>query len=503
MTTHRDWFGVDVGRRAARIRSRPLAHILKEALSNSLDAGATAVSMVCGPADGARDGDGLMAFKFSCADNGSGCGDPEILRRVGSTTSDLHAGTRGRFGQGLIDLIAVSESAEIRTLGHRLVFDKDGCRITALKNRVSGLALTLTLRHGGEGFGELDDYFDRVILPDGVALTFNGRAIGRRVPERLVAGVKLATVLYDPAKDCVRRCQRATTVEIHPRRGGSPTIHELGIPVDAAPWELPFDINVLQKTPLDADRDMLADKYKEKLIGDLIGHMSDAYIEYMDARGEAPAEIADSRRNAASLSDDARRKLVRTVTGADPDDIVRRNPLDPDDVGESQELESRGLAPVNRGSLPRGVSEILASAPTVAARHDELCKAHMGVTHLQAETDHQRACIAAYEVVAEALLGRRVGFKRFRGGPCATWDDGTIGLNIGAGHLWSDPLGEESVGVILHECAHAKVSGHAVAFAEEVQRLGGKLAGWVARNHKQWEKLRAKLYENDTHMTTK
>jgi hypothetical protein len=486
-TTHRDWFGVDVGRRAARIRSRPLAHILKEALSNSLDAGAGAISMTCRP-------EGPGAFEFTCTDDGRGCDDPEILRRVGSTTSDLHAGTRGRFGQGLIDLIAVSERAEIRTLGHRLVFGEDGCRIAASKKGFGGLSLTLTLRHG-DGLDELDDYFDRVILPDGVALTFNGREIGRRVPKRIVAGVKLTTVLYDPATDCVRRCQRATTVEIHLAQGVSPMIHELGIPVDAAPWELPYDINVMQKTPLDADRDMLPDKYKEKLIGDLVGPMSDAYVEYMDTWHEAPAEIAGSRRNAASLSDDARRKLVVTVTGSDPDKIVRRNPLDPDDVGESQELENRGLSPVNRGSLPPGVSEVLAGAPTVAARHDELCKAHIaGGADLPAETERQRACVAAYGTIAEALLGRRVGFTRFRGGTRATWDGGSIGLNIDARVLWSDPLGEESIGVILHECAHAKVSGHAIAFAEEVQRLGGKLAGWVGQNPRLWGDMRDRLY---------
>lgn len=66
MTIHKDWFGVDIKKRAARIRSHPLGHILKEALSNSLDAGATEVSIVCTPADGKRrDGDGLRAIRFT------------------------------------------------------------------------------------------------------------------------------------------------------------------------------------------------------------------------------------------------------------------------------------------------------------------------------------------------------------------------------------------------------------------------------------------------------
>jgi len=60
----------------------------------------------------------------------------------------------------------------------------------------------------------------------------------------------------------------------------------------------------------------------------------------------------------------------------------------------------------------------------------------------------------------------------------------------------NDPLGVESIGMILHECAHAAVSGHSIAFAEEVQRLGGKLAGWVGTNPERWADLRDRLYGN-------
>jgi hypothetical protein len=467
-------------------------------LSNSLDAGATAVSIDCKPAGG-RDGNGLMAFDVACTDDGRGCDDPEILRRVGSTTSDLHAGTRGRFGQGLIDLIAVSESAEIRTLGHRLVFDKDGCRITAARNTVSGLALTLTLRHGGEGFGELDDYFDRVILPDGVDLMFNGTEVARRAPERVVERVTLPTVLYDPVEDRVRKVRRATTIEIHPQRGASPVIHELGIPVDSAPWGLPFDINVLQKTPLDADRDMLPDGYKAKLVGQLVGPMSDAYEGLLTQdEKDVPAELQQDPDNAVALSDGAQRAMVRRLTGAE--DPLIRNPFDADDGSESGELESLGYTPFGTRSASPGLKALLKrrGARTVAAAHDERCKAHIGNDpDFPPETARQSACVAAYRIIAEALLGRRVGFKRFRGGPGATWDDGVIGLNVSARHLWGDPLGEESIGMILHECAHAAVSGHSLAFMDEVARLGGRLAGWVSRNQGQWEKLRTGLYSDE------
>ena len=133
--------------------------------------------------------------------------------------------------------------------------------------------------------------------------------------------------------------------------------------------------------------------------------------------------------------------------------------------------------------------------PMVGEVHDEICKVHF--THsanFPSETERQRMCIVAYKVIAEAVLDQTVYFDRSSGGHAAAWDSGLIRLNIDVGHLWDDPLGEESVGTILHECAHKFVSGHAYAFAVAVQRRDGKLAGWVGRNQKQWDELRDRLY---------
>jgi len=69
------------------------------------------------------DKSGLRAFEFACEDNGGGCEDPEILRTVGSSTSDLQSRDARAFGQGLIDVVAACEWAEIRTLRYRLRFD--------------------------------------------------------------------------------------------------------------------------------------------------------------------------------------------------------------------------------------------------------------------------------------------------------------------------------------------------------------------------------------------
>ena len=77
----------------------------------------------------------------------------------------------------------------------------------------------------------------------------------------------------------------------------------------------------------------------------------------------------------------------------------------------------------------------------------------------------------------------------------AAYMDGVISLSIDVEHIWAEPLGEDSLGLIIHECAHELSSGHAVAFREEVERLGARLARWVGDNHRRWTELQADLVE--------
>jgi hypothetical protein len=503
MAQYKDWFGVDVEKRASMVRSRPLERLLKELLANSLDAHGTDVTITCTPCLGTRrDKAGLRAFDVTCQDNGGGCEDPDILRRVGSSTSDLHPETRGRFGQGLIDVVAASEWAELRTLRHRLRFDGAGCKISTIPgDPVRGMVVKGLLRHEGDGAEYLGDYFRSVIVPKNVRLAFDGDVVAHRRPARTIDGLNLLTVAYKPEKGQWARFNRVTTVEVLPQWGDEPIIFELGIPVDRMPWSLPFDVNVLQKTPLDTERDMLPERYKRSLLTQLVPHLSDEYRRAVEDHG-VPEEISGDAELANLLSDDAKRFVVRATIGVEPDLVLRRNPFDADDPSESAELEQlHGYKPVSLGHLASGVAGLLKDAPTVAKAHDEKCKAHFQYGHLPPITPRQKDCMEMYAALASAVLNRTIRCQRSQGGTVkAAFDNGTITLNIDVASLWNDPLGEESVGTILHECAHETVSGHSVSFQVEIAKLGARLAAWVAGNSSWWQQWHKRLY--DDHDTT-
>jgi hypothetical protein len=356
-----------------------------------------------------------------------------------------------------------------------------------------------TLRHPDGDLDAVAGYFTSVVLPDGVEFTFNDSPVLRRPVVRVVPDAELPTPLFDWKTERVRSRVRTTNVQLLEKFGEKPMIYEMGIPVEEMPWSLALDVNVMQKTPLDIDRVMLPAKYKQQLVSLLVGPLSDLYAAHCNDHAEVPCEIRDFRENAQRLNPAAQAAAILAAVGVDRGKVVRRNPLDVNDRSESQELETLGYEPVNRAHLPAGISTLLADAPTVAEVHDRECKAHTTTDpDFPPETPRQRACMTAFEEIATALLGRRARCSRFsRGGAAAAWSDGEISLNIDHACLWKDPLGEESLGIILHECAHARVGGHSPEFTKKVARLGGKLAGWVGQNSESWRTLRHELGQAD------
>lgn len=59
----------------------------------------------------------------------------------------------------------------------------------------------------------------------------------------------------------------------------------------------------------------------------------------------------------------------------------------------------------------------------------------------------------------------------------ATWSqDDVLTLGLDTAWLWSDPLGEQSLAILIHEAAHHQNAYHGRDFHQELERLAGRAA---------------------------
>ena len=62
-------------------------------------------------------------------------------------------------------------------------------------------------------------------------------------------------------------------------------------------------------------------------------------------------------------------------------------------------------------------------------------------------------------------------------GACATWSsDDVLTLGLDSPWIWSDPLGEETLCTLIHECGHHQAAHHGRDFHKELERLAGRAA---------------------------
>jgi hypothetical protein len=168
---------------------------------------------------------------------------------------------RGRFNLGEKLVIALCRDAEIETTKGTVRFTNDG-RVMSRARRTRGSRFTGALRMTSAELDEATRVVRSLIAPRGFVTTFNGEPLHSREPVTEFTAT-LPTERSDE-HGYLRRTQRLTTVEVYePQDGETPTLYELGIPVveTGDRWH----VNVMQKVPLNIDRDNVTPSYLRTL----------------------------------------------------------------------------------------------------------------------------------------------------------------------------------------------------------------------------------------------
>lgn len=168
---------------------------------------------------------------------------------------------RGRFNLGEKLVLAVCESATIRSTRGGVSFDDTG-RKKIVQKRDAGSEFSAVIRLNRAEIAEVNEKIHQLIPPLHIQTTFNGWPLQPRVPIHSFT-TSLRTEVADQ-DGVLRPTQRKTTVALHqPLADESPHIYEMGIPV--VEWDAPWHVDVAQKVPLNFERDNVTPAYLRTL----------------------------------------------------------------------------------------------------------------------------------------------------------------------------------------------------------------------------------------------
>jgi hypothetical protein len=510
------WLAISTQGFAAMNAARPPEHLVKELVQNSLD------SLADGQAGhiSLRYSHNGHSFEVSCVDNGSGIENLADLRVVYLThKTDSHL-KRGRFGRGFKEALCIAEQALVASGGHRLEFLREqGQHVTRQSREVQlqpGTRVWMQMPWSTETIARLDAYFQRFLVPEAVLLEVNGMRLKPRPVEHEVQA-SLTTEIYDATSQSWKKPKRRTTIQlVRTQPDETPTIYEMGIPVAALEWSVPFHCDIQQRVPMNPNRDAVASGYALNL------HV--ACLPTLLAAMDADTVKQDWVGTAGRRCDDSVQQQI--ISRAFGDNIARSVPR----MGTrhfDEDARDLGLQVINSAQASGGFREMLkAFVPSAqeVVRADELRKANQAEEsgfsindalrtgdhrlrwlERQGGADRVERCLAfavwfcqqlvstcpvmQQQVSGQLTLNNQAGKRVY-----AYWSStNVLTLALDESCFWQQPLGPESLEVLIHEAAHAMNMHHGYEFRVELERLAGVAASLMLHRSDEIRDLFAEL----------
>lgn len=386
---------------------------------------------------------------------------------------------RGRFNLGEKLVLALCEHARIVTTTGTVVF-KDGTReVFPRRKRDAGTVFEATIFMTRPEHEDSCLAMQRLLVPAGVTVTFNGEALVPREPLLSISDISLPTVNVDE-EGALRPSRRKTTIELYEKAETETAwLYEMGIPV--VETDLPCHANVMQKVPLNTDRDNVTPAYKKELSA----HVLNAYAARMSGD-----EAAASWINQAIEHPDVDHAAVEQVLTKRYGD--KRVSYDPSDPEANKLAVSKGYAVVYGSSYSKDAwknirgAEALKPAGQVTPSpkpYSDDPNAPVRKGYTGPLTPGMKRVIALTEMLGYRLMGREVRvllINDFAVRASATYGNGTIEYNVARlGKAWFDRRMETSrdiLTLIIHEFGHEYSGDHLSSqYHDALCNLGAKL----------------------------
>lgn len=496
------WLAVSLEGFAQQNVARPIEHLIKELVQNSLDAILSTGGSVF--LDILQQENGKCIVK--CLDDGEGIVDMYNLRTVFWTSKQDSRFKRGRMGRGFKELLSLCDRCVVRSGDVQAVFSigEDGNRkfsIIKQSGRCEGTQIEMTLPE--EIFSlksRVESYFSSFIPPFGVSVSVCGNLLKHRPAEVQIKGT-LTSEEFKNGRWIKPRAKTDLDL-VKCFSGESGVIYEMGIPVCSAEWDIPYHVNVLQRVPMNPNRDAVMSGYVSQIHRACLPHVLDI-IPSDKVRGAWVGEAASKIRDG-----ELQKKILRKAFG---DHLARSVP----DFGkfshDADAQENSGVLILDTKQLTGGFRDLArkhvptsAEVSRVAQELKRRSASDNGVSGDVAKSHYRQLMIKRgdqkvrrvcdfYKWMADGILTIlfptknlrcKVNVADFQGSAEATWTDNfqTLTLALELDRIWDDPFHHENFALIVHETAHEIAAHHGRSFSTAMESTAGAACRFLIQN---------------------
>jgi hypothetical protein len=251
----KQWFDVDkmgLGRQAEEAGK---GRLVGELIQNALDEpGVTRIDVILALVPG-------QAFADLTVEDDSAEGFKDLTHAYtlfAPSVKRANPEQRGQFNLGEKLVLAVCEHASIATTKGTVIFDAEQGRIEKPDCRKRGSVFQGRIKMTEDEYAPVCDYLRSLLLPDDIAVTFNGDRLLPRKPIQSFQA-SLETQIADD-KGIMRPTVRKTLVSLYEVLPVEvPSLYEMGLPIveTGDKWH----VSVAQKIPLNRDRNNVKPAY--------------------------------------------------------------------------------------------------------------------------------------------------------------------------------------------------------------------------------------------------
>jgi hypothetical protein len=473
------WYEVDKEGLAKLLKRKGPGFILCEMVQDAWDTGATEVLV------NATAVPGKPFASFSIEDN-----DPDgfhdiahAYRLFAESERKVDPTKRGRFNLGLKLVLANCNGARLISTSGSIYFERDGSGLKRRETkecRPRGSQFSAEMRLTREELAAMLDVGSQLIPP--VPTFINGRRIEAPKPIHEFEAT-LPTEIADD-EGFLRPTRRKTTVRVYEKKDTA-RLYEMGIPV--VEIDLPWTVEIMQKVPLNADRDNVTPGYAREVTVLVVNEMHTFLKPEQAALPAIQEALTDER-----IVPEAVKTVLTHQYGE------KRAIFDPSDPEANNRLVAEGFKLIHGGAFSkdawtniRGSGAVLPAGklrPTPQAYSDDPdAKAARFIPEADWTKGMQNLAAYAHEL-GWKLMHVSVDVAFEKGRMTDAW-----GANYSHGHLVFnyDRLGKDyfNQGVceaindlLIHEFGHEYEGNHlSDAYYKALTKLGAKL--WALAMH--------------------